>query len=916
MPAPIIPWQPSNIASEIQDELNRRKINRSFNFKANQTANWNQSGDWTKYQGPMTSWIRVCSNSEGHPAIAKPRFVFHGGKGFYQTYGFQPNQNGAKGSQLQIIGYTPDNPPVPHQIENSLVLRNGSVRQYPIHVPTPEISRLDVVTQKELYRRATIEWVCFSWEQLAYLTPYFLVPGISIMIEFGWNHFNPTSLVPLYDKVKMADFWRNAYPLYTDNVIKSKGNYDVVYGIVSNFNWSMDGNKIICTTEVTSKDRLYAGVSKDMGLTVNDNKDVDAPRPIFQSLRDFVTKDETMINLKNIAESIPGQEVTKLQGGEKQNVVWRDILRPLIFDGGPEVIGMRAPYIHGVFTGRPKKFYGNVDIGTPNKNDFDKTTSDKPDPTKTWINMGMIVEILNHFSTLDGGKGEPMFQVDIMNSVIGGHPNLISCDRNVLIPNRRAPKYHYGQVGINSYTGGTPPSDYETQFAIPIEVSNDGATPANSILKRVCWQGLVANNPYIKSNKITGVKVCYRSDLDTPINFLRYQFKDVKAANSQRPVFQSILQSFSFPAIEDVILPKSPSGLNGNVLEKDVSGLLSNIYLSYAAFRGIVDDIDIKTSSYVDIYKKILDVLMNAVDGFWDLVLVEVDNIMTITDRNYLGTAAKLKVNNPTYSFDYFDADSIIKSLKFKPILSDAQAMRAIYGETNNSGSKNVYVDKYDLLDYKFKDAIVMNPKDRAQGDTQSDLSKRITAKQQMEDLLRQIQSLSATENDDSLQMTIERDKKFGTTTQVVSSTPGIGSPGPTFLPTITITEGPKEYIKLVLPSSTGKQIFRLLIDDKDEDNNQRYCAVQPGITLELSLQGVGGLRTFQYFLVKNLPEPYSHKNIIFRITSVHHNMENGDWDTTITAGLLPLRNYIKKRLDPPPGGWAGTPTNPTIPPP
>ena len=137
-------------------------------------------------------------------------------------------------------------PPVPHIIENSLVSPSGEIGNYPIHVPSPEISRLEVTIQKELLSRVQIEWVCFSWKQLQYMTPYFLVPGITCMVEWGWNHFNPQSLVDLGDTSTMRKLWDNAYPLYTNNIINSNGNYDVVYGIISNFNWSMEGNKIIC----------------------------------------------------------------------------------------------------------------------------------------------------------------------------------------------------------------------------------------------------------------------------------------------------------------------------------------------------------------------------------------------------------------------------------------------------------------------------------------------------------------------------------------------------------------------------------------------------------------------------------------------------------------------------------------------
>jgi hypothetical protein len=50
-------------------------------------------------------------------------------------------------------------------------------------------------------------------------------------------------------------------------------------------------------------------------------------------------------------------------------------------------------------------------------------------------------------------------------------------------------------------------------------------------------------------------------------------------------------------------------------------------------------------------------------------------------------------------------------------------------------------------------------------------------------------------------------------------------------------------------------------------------------------------------FLVRNLPEPYSEKNIVFRIVNLVENIEAGNWTTTITAGVIPLRSFIKARL-------------------
>jgi hypothetical protein len=69
-----------------------------------------------------------------------------------------------------------------------------------------------------------------------------------------------------------------------------------------------------------------------------------------------------------------------------------------------------------------------------------------------------------------------------------------------------------------------------------------------------------------------------------------------------------------------------------------------------------------------------------------------------------------------------------------------------------------------------------------------------------------------------------------------------------------------------------------------------------PNIKATFTLQGIGGLRTFQMFLVE-LPEPYSKENIVFRITNVTETLSKGQWTTTIVAGIIPLRGYIKTKL-------------------
>jgi hypothetical protein len=191
-------------------------------------------------------------------------------------------------------------------------------------------------------------------------------------------------------------------------------------------------------------------------------------------------------------------------------------------------------------------------------------------------------------------------------------------------------------------------------------------------------------------------------------------------------------------------------------------------------------------------------------------------------------------------------------------------------------------------------------PEKKIQGaDGDGELEKRKTASAQLIDLVRNVQNINAEADSGTLQMSLNTYRKGQPKSVVISS--------PHKKPIEIAPDDMPDIIKLVLPN---QQLLRLLLNDDDEKNNGRYCAVQPGIILEMTLQGIGGLRTFQYFLVSHLPEPYSERDIIFRVTDVHQTLEAGNWETTVRAQPLPLRAYIRDRVTGPLGfnvtnnGW------------
>lgn len=810
MAAPLIPWEPCNIPEEIQEELNRRKTVRSFDY-----VNWDY-GDPDRYKGPMTPWIRCCSNGRGKekgPDANKHGFIFYGGKDFYKGYGFQGTPENPS-----VIGYIPDGRNTPH------IIHNDWSAEYPIHVPPPEIEKIDVVIQKEHYRRLTMEWVCFSKKQLEYMAPYFLVPGISCVVEWGWNHYDPSSLLDLSDTTLLENLFNNPYPLYTKYILQSKGNYDVIFGIVTHFEWSVDQNKIKCKTEITSKDRIYAGLSVDsVSQDKKKNEDEEKVNP-FGSLLEFV--ENNLCEFKyahtiDAAHKIPNlydliKYVTSRHGtGEG----WRE-------------------YIYGVFCGRDKD--GPYWKGA-SKKDFDY----KAKHEKLWINLGLIIETINfHSAPLTGMNAKEMFRIDIDDCVIGAHPNMISSDGDVcLIPNGAAPKYFSGAFGAtHTKAKNYKPEDWSKldictepmPKILSKEKAKENKMLADFRLRKVCLQGQPA-----------------RDNLDELINWLRY----IRTPEKNPPYY-------AFPFKSDM-----PSGTE-NYYPARFSGYLKNIYINVDHFKSLLKRGD-EIKTYYRLIEKLLEDVNSACGNFWDFRIVNATGgfavkddepaTMKIVDYKFMYFTNRGKV----YTIDYMDADSILMGMDFKPTISNAQAIRSIYAVVNNPDQKNAIVDgTNELLDYRFGDRLTLNKIENPDENIKSKTS------QEFIETMRSIQQLDPTEAD--LQMTCE------------------------LPPTVGFPNGRIVIRRLVLPRT---EILRMLLDDEDEENNPKYTGIMPGIQANFTIQGIGGLRTFMMFLVRNLPEPYSHENIVFRIVNINDSVDSSGWTTVITAGIIPLRDYIKTRL-------------------
>jgi len=112
-------------------------------------------------------------------------------------------------------------------------------------------------------RKTTINWTCWSWEELQRLKPFFLKHGRTVLIEFGWSFKGvdaPLFLDILDDNgefknqtLKKDSTGQSLQERLPEHILKQKGHYDAVLGTIMNFEFSVnDTGGFDCTTELVS----------------------------------------------------------------------------------------------------------------------------------------------------------------------------------------------------------------------------------------------------------------------------------------------------------------------------------------------------------------------------------------------------------------------------------------------------------------------------------------------------------------------------------------------------------------------------------------------------------------------------------------------------------------------------------------
>ena len=831
------PWEAGPFEQWVIDELDFRKNSLSTGIQGQ------FKGDLPKYAGPRKAWARVFSNGMVEYQNANPNLIsdndnewglaFLSGDTFFDRYGI--NAKSPYGVSKQVYGYNCNLKPK---------YIDASTRP---NIPDPGIISIETEIQKSWFARAKINWTCHSIEQLKAITPYFLTPLQTVIVEFGWNTFNEQSLINLSNFGQIIDIWDNHYKRYSEYVPKSKGNYEFMIGQIVNFEYTINDNIITGMTEVASRQLLYSGFKKDPQENLVKGKTTGKDgKPADETL--FRTKYETLVD--TAVNSITS---TNNQGGFSLSPQFIDILQSN--SGYVKKYGADFKNLSDhIFSGRNKQT-----ITYSAERDFD--VDNEKGPTWTWLTMDLLVDILNGIKNVDGVKeyAQYFFDLNIDDITIGAHDNLISTNKTILIPNLNAPKLNSSK---NNYI-----------IALGEEAYKD--PKKHKFFKPTYPNAQSTIQPYVKTNysdkifrRASGaVSEIHRQNLD-------YILNNWGRTNSR--------QNTAIPA-EDQTFGGTRTADN---LKR---GYLKNIYINLEFLQKILKDPNFKNLK--EVYERICKEINEASCNFWELTVVDapvVNGKSTLKIVDEKGPPNK-GFDYPIYKFEYMTNNSIIKKLNFTTNLSNAQANQIIF----KAGSYD-YITSNQMLDYSNKlnssnsnkPSVIYNDrilKSKAQPNTTVTPKITGTSTGLGYEAINYFYKLIGKDGKKSgkdesvqfLQVTLFN------TTAAVQRTGG------------SIDYDTYDIVDIIMPF---QELVLYMLNDGDVDKNTNiYNAPLRNVEIELSLMGISGIKTFEFFRITNLPPPFNDDVVVFQVMNVTHVINENTWETRLKAQLRPAYNLKGK---------------------
>lgn len=352
--------------------------------------------------------------------------------------------------------------------------------------PTPVIDSLEIDEGAgNLSRKASFSVKCFSKEQMELATQYFLEPGFTIFLEWGWN--TEDSMYGLVNSPIDADeiASHQNFKNITKRRMDSGGEYDNYLGYITGGGLSTEGDTWTINVNCTGFTELPAY------LVNGDNsgaKDENGNNP--QEASDYATvKRESDLNKKRwmfAFNALPSNrktnEIKALENDiddSHRKLPLAHIVNYINFDEAiRDKINSKAD---GTSFSRAFNFGG----GTSNGERIDIPAGTEIVGEEKFIRFGAFMKIFNTMimSGLKIGNTEVSMKINSSNCICSAFPRIYSTDKSKLfIPNARTPDFDFQKAKNSTEQLSTIPSasfnnmveseDELIQFPYPADIKN------------------------------------------------------------------------------------------------------------------------------------------------------------------------------------------------------------------------------------------------------------------------------------------------------------------------------------------------------------------------------------------------------------------------------------------------------------
>jgi hypothetical protein len=364
-----------------------------------------------KYVSSRVPWVRLSSSVSVTPNSSKA-----------QIFG----KTGTELARTNVLeGYNPNNDPT------DLAAGYQNTPQFGIR-PKPGITQVSIKAHQRFgtLRTASVQFKCWSVEQLEIMDVLYMRPGYTVLLEFGTSTYVDsdgkvkTDMVPLnlYDNSKK---WTKNSLLNAIETRKKDYNYqyDAIFGFVKNFSWSLnpDGS-YECTTSIITFGEIIESLKSTFTFPSTANRE-QAQEDAKNSRNNSFTGGPIGSLLDNYysEKTVLHYALTTL----KSWAVSAAVVFTNAGGGNAQTISDRAEYLS-----LPKKEKQKIAFKAGKKvKDYADTLAEEGENIATGIQLsapdldGLLQDEITTLSSTDKSIPQREFKLDVLNTLVDQAPS-------------------------------------------------------------------------------------------------------------------------------------------------------------------------------------------------------------------------------------------------------------------------------------------------------------------------------------------------------------------------------------------------------------------------------------------------------------------------------------------------------------